>query len=74
MATNFHPHGPNDLSYSQSSNMIGAAKASSASHIFWHDPAVALWVKACVAAGKSVGVAGCPSREVADTMRAILGA
>jgi hypothetical protein len=74
MSINVNPPGPNDLNYSQSDNIIGAVKASSASSIFWMDPSVALWVRACVAAGHSVGIPGCPSREVADTMLATLGA
>ena len=74
MSTNLNPPGPNDLNYSQSDNIIGAVNALSAANIFWQDPSVALWVKACVAAGHSVGVPGCPSREVADTMLATLRA
>ncbi len=57
---------------------LGQALASAAVHsneaAFWTDPSTALWAKACIAAGKSVGVAGCPSREVADFMYAVLGA
>jgi hypothetical protein len=74
MSINVNPPGPNDLNYSQSDAVIGAVKALSASNIFWMDPSVALWVKACVALGYSAGVPGCPSREVADTMLATLGA
>ena len=54
--------------------LIVDAGADSDITTYWTDPSAALWAKACVAAGKSVGVAGCPSREVADFMFAVLGA
>lgn len=53
---------------------LADAGADSDTTGYWTDPSAALWAKACVAAGKSVGVAGCPSREVADFMFAVMGA
>jgi len=54
--------------------LVATAGATSASNIFWTDPSVALWAKACVVAGYSRGLPGCPSREVADFMYLTLGA
>ena len=73
MATNLNPAGNfGDQSLGQA--IADAAVDNSATVAFWTDPSAALWVKACIAAGYSVGVAGCPSREVADWMYATLGA
>jgi len=72
MSTNANPPGNfADQSLGQS---LADAGADSDTTGYWTDPSAALWAKACVAAGKSVGVAGCPSREVADFMFAVMGA
>jgi len=73
MSTNANPPGPTGSNYSQIPLLIDAGIDSDVVG-FWTDPTAALWAKACVAAGKSVGVPGCPSREVADAMFAIMGA
>lgn len=71
MSTNYNANG---IDFSSADAIIAALKASSASNIFWADPATALWIKAVAAAGYSAGVAGCPSREIADYAYAVLGA
>jgi hypothetical protein len=74
MTTNAHPPGPG-VDYSTADALIGALVTSgSAASIAWQDPSVALWVKAVIAAGYSVGLPGCPSREVADIVYAVYGA
>ncbi len=65
----------NATDYSTAAELLAACAASSAASIFWQDPSVALWVKAVFAnSNVSRGVPGCPSREVADAVYAILGA
>jgi hypothetical protein len=75
MATNAHPPGPTGVDYSTADELIAALVTnSSVASINWQDPSVALWVKAVLANGFSVGTPGCPSREVADAVLAIYGA
>lgn len=71
MSTNYAAPAPN---YSTADEIIAALKASSATNIFWQDPATALWIKAVAAAGYSRGVAGCPSLELAEYAYAVMGA
>lgn len=71
MATNSNAPGAPDYNTAQS--IIDGLVDSDLTG-FWTDPSAALWIKACIAAGKSVGVAGCPSREVADFAFAVFGA
>ncbi len=65
----------NATDYSTAHELLAACAAHSASNIFWQNPSVAHWVKAVFAnSNVSRGVPGCPSREVADAVYAILGA
>jgi hypothetical protein len=77
--SNIHARGHHNSTAAQA--VIGAVANAAAnpsvnptSHVVWMEPNMSLWVKACIAAGKSVGMPGCPSREEADLMLAVLGA
>ena len=72
MSTNANP--PGNFANQSLGQNLSAAGVGSNTTPYWTDPSAALWAKACIAAGKSVGVPGCPSSEVADFMFAVMGA
>ncbi|MFI5117825.1 MAG: hypothetical protein ACHP8B_14135 [Terriglobales bacterium] len=71
MATN--STAPGSLDYSLAQEVIDALVDSDVSG-YWQDASAALWLKACITAGRSKGVAGCPSLELAEYAYAVMGA
>jgi hypothetical protein len=74
MSTNAHVPCVDQALMQVINRAIAVGGANSTTNLVYPDGPTLLWIKACVAAGSSVGQPGCPHVGAGEYMKAALGA